>query len=89
MSCVAINRRDNQKQSRTIEEKVSQSVFFFLLGMCVFQTNEAGDPIEPFNLRNERDIGFFDANGNFVWKVKKKGAVLSSLLRRRRLVLGF
>lgn len=33
------------------------------------QTNEAGDPIEPFNLRNERDMGYFDTNGNFVWKV--------------------
>lgn len=32
------------------------------------QTNEAGDPIEPFNLRNERDLGYFDTNGNFVWK---------------------
>ncbi|CAN0564143.1 unnamed protein product, partial [Ectocarpus sp. 12 AP-2014] len=30
--------------------------------------NEAGDPIEPFNLRNERDMGYFDTNGNFVWK---------------------
>ncbi|KAJ1451400.1 hypothetical protein M885DRAFT_529738 [Pelagophyceae sp. CCMP2097] len=31
--------------------------------------NEGGDMIEPFNLRNERqNDGFFDANGNFVWK---------------------
>merc|ERR1711991_264969 len=31
--------------------------------------NEVGERIEPFNLRAERaNDGFFDANGNFVWK---------------------
>ena len=31
--------------------------------------NEVGERIEPFNLRSERENdGFFDANGNFVWK---------------------
>ena len=31
--------------------------------------NEVGERIEPFNLRSERaNDGFFDANGNFVWK---------------------
>ncbi|CAM9124486.1 unnamed protein product [Discosporangium mesarthrocarpum] len=32
--------------------------------------NEAGDPVEPFNLRTERDLGYFDANGNFVWRTQ-------------------
>ena len=32
--------------------------------------NEVGERIEPFNLRAERaNDGFFDANGNFVWKL--------------------
>lgn len=31
--------------------------------------NERGEVIEPFNLRSERaNDGYFDANGNFVWK---------------------
>lgn len=42
------------------------------------QTNEAGDPIEPFNLRNERDMGYFDTNGNFVWKVLLLYACMTS-----------
>jgi hypothetical protein len=32
------------------------------------QFNEAGERIEPFNLRNERKEGYFDEAGNFVWK---------------------
>lgn len=32
------------------------------------QYNEAGDRMEPFNLKNERTEGFFDETGNFVWK---------------------
>lgn len=32
------------------------------------QFNDAGEPIEPFNLRNERAEGYFDESGNFVWK---------------------
>jgi GYF domain len=34
--------------------------------------NEAGDAFEPFNLRREREEGYFDEGGNYVWK-KKKG----------------
>lgn len=33
-----------------------------------------GVPIEPFNLRNERETGFFDENMNYVFK-KEKGEV--------------
>lgn len=33
-----------------------------------------GVPIEPFNLRNERDSGYFDENMNYVFK-KEKGEV--------------
>ena len=36
--------------------------------------NEEGVPIEPFNLRNERDGGYFDENMNYVFK-KEKGEV--------------
>eukprot|EP01040_Poterioochromonas_malhamensis_P001118 gene1118-1186_t len=36
--------------------------------------NEMGVPIEPFNLRNERDSGYFDENMNYVFK-KEKGEV--------------
>ena len=32
--------------------------------------NEAGEAFEPFNLRSERDEGFFDASGNYHWKKK-------------------
>jgi hypothetical protein len=36
--------------------------------------NDAGEVIEPFNLRNERDSGHIDENFNFVFK-KEKGEV--------------
>ncbi|KAG5180594.1 hypothetical protein JKP88DRAFT_349493 [Tribonema minus] len=32
--------------------------------------NEAGEVLEPFNLKNERQEGYFDTNGNFVWKMQ-------------------
>lgn len=32
------------------------------------QYNEAGEAMEPFNLREEREEGFFDMNGNFIWR---------------------
>jgi len=43
--------------------------------------NEAGDKMEPFNLKNERTEGFFDETGNFVWKKEEGGedAWLASL----------
>jgi len=34
--------------------------------------NEAGDKMEPFNLKAERTEGYFDETGNFVWK-KEEG----------------
>ena len=36
--------------------------------------NDAGEVIEPFNLRDERDAGHFDENMNFVFK-KDKGEI--------------
>ena len=36
--------------------------------------NEAGEAIEPFNLKNERDDGYFDENENYVFK-KEKGEI--------------
>lgn len=33
--------------------------------------NDAGDIMEPFNLKNERDIGYFDENMNFVFRKDK------------------
>mmetsp|Transcript_28729 Transcript_28729/g.27517 ORF Transcript_28729/g.27517 Transcript_28729/m.27517 type:complete len:413 (+) Transcript_28729:77-1315(+) len=36
--------------------------------------NEAGEVIEPFNLRDERDSGHFDENMNFVFQ-KEKGEI--------------
>lgn len=36
--------------------------------------NEAGDKMEPFNLKTERTEGFFDESGNFVWKKEEGGA---------------
>eukprot|EP01035_Chromulina_nebulosa_P019292 gene19292-25152_t len=38
---------------------------------CEEEYNEAGDKMEPFNLRNDREIGFFDENMNFVFKKEK------------------
>lgn len=32
--------------------------------------NEAGDAFEPFHLRQEREEGYFDDGGNYVWKKK-------------------
>lgn len=38
------------------------------------QFNEAGEVLEPFNLRDERDSGHFDENMNFVFQ-KEKGEI--------------
>jgi CD2 antigen cytoplasmic tail-binding protein 2 len=35
--------------------------------------NEAGDKMEPFNLKAERTEGYFDETGNFVWKKEEGG----------------
>jgi CD2 antigen cytoplasmic tail-binding protein 2 len=40
----------------------------------VLQFNEAGEVLEAFNLRDERDGGHFDENMNYVFK-KEKGEV--------------
>ena len=32
--------------------------------------NEAGEAFEPFHLRGEREDGFYDEGGNYVWKKK-------------------
>jgi len=32
--------------------------------------NEAGEAMEPFHLRDERDEGHYDASGNYVWRKK-------------------
>ena len=32
------------------------------------QFNEVGETLEPFNLKGEREEGYFDTNGNFVWR---------------------
>ncbi|CAM9383898.1 unnamed protein product, partial [Phaeothamnion confervicola] len=34
--------------------------------------NEAGDAIEPFNLREEREVGHFDNEGTFVWRKEQE-----------------
>jgi hypothetical protein len=34
------------------------------------ELNELGDRVEPFNLKEERDMGRFDETGNFVWTRK-------------------
>jgi hypothetical protein len=40
-----------------------------LTSVYVFvQFNELGEVIEPFNLREEREVGYFDENQNFIWK---------------------
>jgi hypothetical protein len=31
-----------------------------------------GEIIEPFNLKGERDEGFFDTTGNFVWRKQRE-----------------
>lgn len=43
-------------------------------GSLVLQFNEAGEVLEAFNLRDERDGGHFDENMNYVFK-KEKGEV--------------
>jgi len=35
--------------------------------------NEAGDKMEPFNLKTERTEGYFDETGHFVWKKEEGG----------------
>ena len=35
------------------------------------QFNEAGEVLEPFNLKGERDVGFFDENMNFVFQKER------------------
>lgn len=32
------------------------------------QFNEAGERMEPFNLKGEREEGYFDKTGNFIWR---------------------
>ena len=39
-----------------------------IIAACGAQFNDAGEPMEPFNLKNERTEGYFDETGNFVWK---------------------
>lgn len=64
------------------EEKVGSraillnSSFFNLTDVLsvVVQFNDAGEVLEAFNLRDERDGGFFDENMNYVFK-KEKGEV--------------
>jgi hypothetical protein len=36
--------------------------------LCFKQYNEVGEALEPFNLKGEREEGYFDVNGNFVWR---------------------
>ena len=69
------------------EDKVSNFNFNTATYLHVFTTshftykiyfivkfNDAGEVIEPFNLRDERDSGHFDENMNFVFK-KDKGEI--------------
>jgi hypothetical protein len=40
-----------------------------LVYLCYsIQYNEVGEALEPFNLKGEREEGYFDVNGNFVWR---------------------
>lgn len=34
----------------------------------ILQFNDAGEVLEPFNLRDEREGGHFDENMNYVWQ---------------------
>jgi hypothetical protein len=52
---------------------LSLFIYYYLFYFYLFdQFNEAGEVIEPFNLRDERDSGHFDENMNFVFQ-KEKG----------------
>ena len=42
--------------------------------LYLFQYDEGGVTIEPFNLKSDRDAGYFDENMNFVFR-KEKGEI--------------
>jgi len=67
-------KKDQEMEANQIKEVEGEEDTDHALSLS--KEEDLGETIEPFNLRDDMDNGFFDPNGNYVWRRRDRDAVV-------------
>jgi hypothetical protein len=65
-----MKKKDQEMEANQIQEVEGEEDTDHALSLS--KEEDLGETIEPFNLKDDMDNGFFDPNGNYVWRRKDR-----------------